>query len=118
VKISSRLLATDLHRTGWMPVSIVENKLKAMAHEGRRAMLESALTVERSASDLARVGGLSRPAASQHLALLLDAGLMTVRREGRSRWYRADSRALDQLRRDLAVFWTDRIQTLKEAAES
>ena len=99
-------------------MSIVEDKLKAIAHEGRRAMLEGVLTVERSASDLAQIGGLSRPAASQHLALLLDAGLMTVRRDGRRRWYRADPLALDQLRRDLDVFWTGRLQALKEAAES
>lgn len=99
-------------------MSIVENKLKAIAHEGRRAMLESALTVERSASDLAQIAGLSRPAASQHLALLLDAGLMTVRRDGRNRWYRAEPGALDRLRRELDVFWTGRLQNLKRAAES
>lgn len=89
-----------------------------MAHEGRRAMLRSALARERSASDLAEVSGLSRPATSQHLAVLLDAGLMRVRSEGRRRWYRADPASLDRVRRDLDVFWTDRLNALKRAAES
>lgn len=99
-------------------MSKVDTRLKAMAHEGRRAMLRSTLTMERSASDLALVSGLSRPAASQHLAMLLDSGLMRVRSEGRRRWYRADPGALDQVRRDLDSFWSDRLQALKRVAES
>lgn len=81
-------------------------------------MLERALTGERSASDLAAVGGLSRPAASQHLAVLVGAGLMTVRPQGRQRWYRTEPTAFDEIRRRLDVFWTDRLQALKQAAES
>jgi DNA-binding transcriptional ArsR family regulator len=99
-------------------MSTSDIRLKAMAHEGRREMLRRTLTTERSASDLAGVTGLSRPAASQHLATLLDAGLMTVRAEGRHRWYRADSGALEQVRHELDVFWTDRLDALKRAAES
>jgi DNA-binding transcriptional ArsR family regulator len=89
-----------------------------MAHEGRRAMLRSTLTSEKSASDLAAVSGLSRPATSQHLAALLGAGLLTVRSEGRHRWYRANPDALDRLRHDLDVFWSGRLEALKQAAES
>lgn len=99
-------------------MSEIDTRLKAMAHEGRRAMLRSTLSVEKSASDLARVSGLSRPAASQHLATLLDAGLMQVRSEGRRRWYQADTAALSQVRRDLDSFWSNRLEALKRAAES
>jgi DNA-binding transcriptional ArsR family regulator len=99
-------------------MSTVDTRLKAMAHEGRRAMLRSTLISERSASDLAQISGLSRPATSQHLAMLLDAGLMKVRSQGRRRWYRADPRALDRLRHDLDVFWNGRLDALKRAAES
>jgi DNA-binding transcriptional ArsR family regulator len=99
-------------------MSTIDTRLKAMAHEGRRAMLRSTLTMERSASDLARLSGLSRPAASQHLAMLLGAGLMRVRSEGRRRWYRTDPDALSQVRRDLDSFWSYRLEALKRAAES
>jgi DNA-binding transcriptional ArsR family regulator len=99
-------------------MSTVDTRIKAMAHHGRRAMLLSTMTMERSASDLAAVSGLSRPATSQHLALLLEAGLLTVRSEGRHRWYRADPDALDRLRHDLHVFWSGRLEALKRAAES
>jgi DNA-binding transcriptional ArsR family regulator len=99
-------------------MSTSDIRLKAMAHEGRRDMLRRTLTGERSASDLAAVAGMSPPAASQHLARLLDAGLMTVRAEGRHRWYRADDGALEQVRLELDVFWTDRLDALKRAAES
>jgi DNA-binding transcriptional ArsR family regulator len=81
-------------------------------------MVRSTMTRERSASDLAEISGLSRPAASQHLAMLLDVGLLKVRSEGRRRWYRADPGALDRLRHDLEVFWTDRLDALKRVAES
>lgn len=81
-------------------------------------MLRSTLAMERSASDLARISGLSRPAASQHLAMLLNAGLISVRCEGRRRWYRADAAVLDQVRNDLDAFWSGRLEALKRAAES
>jgi DNA-binding transcriptional ArsR family regulator len=99
-------------------MSSVDSQIRAMAHEGRRAMLRSTLTAEKSASDLAAISGLSRPATSQHLATLLEAGLLTVRSEGRHRWYRADPVALDTLRHDLDVFWSARLNALKRAAES
>lgn len=81
-------------------------------------MLRSTLASERSASDLAEVSGLSRPATSQHLAMLLDAGLLKVRSEGRHRLYRANPDALDRLRHDLDIFWNSRLDALKRAAES
>lgn len=99
-------------------MSDVDTRLKAMAHEGRRIMVRNSLGRERSASDLADLTGLSRPAASQHLSLLLNAGLMSVRSDGRRRWYRADTDALDELRTYLDGFWMDRLSTLKREAES
>jgi len=99
-------------------MSRIDTRLKAMAHEGRRDMLRSTLTMEKSASDLARVSGLSRPAASQHLSVLLDSGLMRVRSEGRRRWYRADPGAIAQVRRELDSFWSGKLEVLKSSAES
>lgn len=99
-------------------MSATDLRLKAITHEGRRAMLRSTMAAERSASELSAIAGLSRPAASQHLAVLVQSGLMTMRAEGRRRWYRADRGTLDQLRSDLDVFWSGKLEALKRAAES
>jgi DNA-binding transcriptional ArsR family regulator len=60
---------------------------------------------------------MSRPAVSQHLRVLTEAGLVEVRPEGNRRWYRWRREGL----RDAAVFleemWSDRLARLKEAAE-
>ena len=80
-------------------------------------MLRHALEQERASSVLAEIAGLSRPAATQHLGILLEAGLLTVRTEGRHRWYRARRAALDSMRAELAEFWQPRLQALREAAE-
>jgi DNA-binding transcriptional ArsR family regulator len=64
------------------------------------------------------VAKLSRPAASQHLTVLLEAGLLQVRAEGRNRWYRADQRALTSVRSELELFWEPRLDALREAAEA
>jgi DNA-binding transcriptional ArsR family regulator len=98
-------------------MSAVDDRFVAMAHPGRRAMVSSSLAGERSASDLAVVAGLSRPAASQHLGKLVAAGLLRVRSEGRHRWYRADPMALDELRSELAVFWETRLDELRWRVE-
>lgn len=99
-------------------MSDTDLRLKAMTHGGRRAMLRSTMSTEKSASELSAIAGLSRPAASQHLAVLVQSGLMRVRAEGRCRWYRADRGTLDQLRSDLDVFWSGKLDALRRAAES
>jgi DNA-binding transcriptional ArsR family regulator len=72
---------------------------------------------ERTPSELADETGLSRPATSQHLRVLRDAGLVAVRPEGGHRFYRADEERLEALRRFLEGFWGDRVTTLKRLAE-
>ena len=98
-------------------LSAVDVRLRAMSHPGRRAMVRHALAHERSSSVLADIARLSRPAATQHLGILLEAGLLTVRTEGRHRWYRARPAALESIRAELAGFWEPRLQALQEAAE-
>lgn len=95
----------------------VDVRLKAMAHPARRAMIRHSLSDERAASELAALTGLSRPAASQHLAMLLEAGLLNVRTEGRNRWYASDADALRSIRDELADFWTPRLDALRRLAE-
>ena len=57
----------------------VDDTLRALAHPTRRAMLELVWDAERSSSELAEAVALTRPAASQHLKVLRDAGLVQVR---------------------------------------
>jgi len=60
---------------------------------------------------------VSRPAISQHLKVLLDAGLLSERREGTRRLYRARRDRIQQLRASLDAFWSDRLGALKAVAE-
>jgi DNA-binding transcriptional ArsR family regulator len=61
---------------------------------------------------------VTRPAISQHLKVLVDAGLMTVRRQGARRLYRARPEGLDDVRQFLDGFWDEALQRLKAAAEA
>jgi DNA-binding transcriptional ArsR family regulator len=60
---------------------------------------------------------VSRPAVSQHLRVLLDAGLVDVRQQGRLRLYRARADGLEQLRRELESYWAQTLATFKTVAE-
>ena len=68
----------------------LDDAVRAMGHPGRRAMLRLARDEERSASELAEVAGLSPSAASPHLKLLRETGLMHVRVDAKRRLYRVD----------------------------
>ena len=90
----------------------VDDTLRALAHPARRAMLELVWDAERSSSELAQAVVLSRPAASQHLKVLRDAGLVQVRVDGNQRLYRVDAERLSEVRRQLERFWGDRLGRL------
>jgi DNA-binding transcriptional ArsR family regulator len=60
---------------------------------------------------------VTRPAVSQHLAVLRESELVKVRRDGTRRLYRANRQALAQLRAQLGTFWDDHLAQLKAAAE-
>ena len=61
---------------------------------------------------------VTRPAISQHLKVLEDAGLLTMRREGTKRLYKAVPERLAELRHYLEAFWDDRLQLLAREAEA
>ena len=61
--------------------------LRALADPTRRRLLHLLGDGEARAGDLAGAFAISRPAVSKHLRVLLDAGLVSVRRAGRERWY-------------------------------
>jgi DNA-binding transcriptional ArsR family regulator len=93
----------------------VDDTLRALAHPARRAMLELVWDAERSSSELADAVALTRPAASQHLKVLRDAGLVRVRVDGNQRLYRVDLDRLAEVRGRLERFWGERLGRLTAA---
>lgn len=90
---------------------------KALAEPRRRAILELVRDGELPAGDIAARFDVSRPAISQHLAVLRDAGLVIERREGTRRLYRADPDGLLGLKRFVDRFWATGLERLKDVAE-
>jgi DNA-binding transcriptional ArsR family regulator len=97
---------------------MMDAALRALAHPGRRAMLRLVWDAELTAGDLADRTDMSRPAASQHLRMLREAGLMRVRVAANRRLYRVDHDRMSELRAFLDDFWGDRLQRLKAMAEA
>ena len=95
----------------------MEEALRAIAEPRRRAILRLVWDAELSAGQIASQFAVTRPAVSQHLRVLKDAGLVTERREGTWRYYRARPEGLAELRTFLEGFWDDQLHHLKIAAE-
>jgi DNA-binding transcriptional ArsR family regulator len=90
---------------------------RAIAAPRRRQILALVRERELSAGEIAANFEVSRPAVSQHLQVLRGAGLLSERRQGTSRLYRARPEGLAGLRDFMDEFWTDRLERLKLAAE-
>jgi DNA-binding transcriptional ArsR family regulator len=90
---------------------------RAIAEPRRRRILALVSGEELSAGEIAARFDVSRPAISQHLTVLRGAGLLSERRQGTSRYYRARPEGLAGLRDFMDRFWTDRLERLKLAAE-
>jgi DNA-binding transcriptional ArsR family regulator len=89
----------------------------AISHPARRRMLDLLLEADRSVNTIAGHFEMSRPAVSQHLRILLDAGLVTEERHGRERRYRLVPARLGPVREWIANyerFWDDRLKKLQE----
>ena len=95
----------------------VDRVARAIAAPRRREILTLVRDDELSAGEIASRFDVSRPAVSQHLTALREAGLLSERREGTRRFYRAEPEALAGLRDFLNEFWTDRLERLRLAAE-
>jgi DNA-binding transcriptional ArsR family regulator len=96
----------------------VQAQLKALADPTRRRILELVADRELPVGAIAEEFPVSRPAISQHIGVLRDAGLVTERREGTRRLYAADPSGLVGIREFLDRFWQVRLQDLKNAAEA
>ena len=95
----------------------METALRALSDPGRRRILALVRDEEHSAGEIAAEFTVSWPAVSQHLRVLKDAGLVTERREGTRRFYRARPEGLDDVRAFLDEFWDDKLKNLKREVE-
>src|ERR1700751_4704773 len=95
----------------------MEAALKALAEPRRRRILMLVRDGELSAGEIASHFEITRPAVSQHLTVLREAGLVDERRNGTRRLYRARPEGLAELKAFLDGFWDDRIEALKREAE-
>src|SRR6059058_2205783 len=95
----------------------MEAALKALAGPRRRQILTLVRDGELSAGEIAEHFDVSRPAVSQHLTVLKEAGLVSERRNGTRRLYRARPEGLVELKQFLEEFWDVRLDALKREAE-
>ena len=95
----------------------MEAALKAIAAPRRRQILTLVRDGELSAGEIASHFDVTRPAVSQHLNVLKEAGLVSERRNGTRRLYRARPEGLAELKQFLEGFWNERLETLKREAE-
>jgi DNA-binding transcriptional ArsR family regulator len=95
----------------------VNRALAAIADPTRRQVFERLASGPRSVGELATGLPVSRPAVSQHLKVLKDAGLVADRAEGTRRVYEIDPHGLGALRAWLDQFWGDALAAFKAEAE-
>lgn len=95
----------------------MEALLRALAEPRRVRILRLLRKGERAAGEIADHFEVTRPAISQHLRVLSQAGLLQERRLGTKRLYRLRPQGLFALRRFLEQFWGVQLENLKQAVE-
>src|SRR5215467_9885112 len=95
----------------------MDSALRALADSTRRYILALTWHGERTASEIASQFSMSGPAISQHLKVLLDSDLVSLRRSGTRRFYRVNQSAIASLQAELASFWDSGLSRLKREAE-
>src|SRR5437588_7794577 len=91
--------------------------MEALGDATRREIMERLRRGPRPVGELAAELPVSRPAVSQHLRVLKEAGLVTERKNGTRRIYRVEPEAIADLRAYLDSFWEQALAGFKEAAE-
>src|ERR671936_2362644 len=91
--------------------------MDALGDRTRRAIFEQLRSGPRAVGEIANELPISRPAVSQHLRVLKEAGLVTQRRDGTRRLYRLDPDGLGELRGYFDQFWEAALAGFKAAAE-
>jgi DNA-binding transcriptional ArsR family regulator len=96
----------------------VDDPFQALAEPRRRAILGLLNGPEMAAGEIASRFEVTRTAISQHLRVLRDSGLVSERREGTRRLYRARPEGLAEVRAYLEGFWGEGLERLRAAAEA
>jgi DNA-binding transcriptional ArsR family regulator len=91
--------------------------IAALADPTRRTVFERLKQGPRPVVEIARGLPVSRPAVSQHLRVLKEAGLVRERREGTRNYYSVDGDALVELREYFESFWDEALAAFTEQAE-
>lgn len=91
--------------------------MDALGDATRRTIFERLRKGPRAVGELAAELPVSRPAVSQHLRILKEAGLVTERRDGTRRLYRLEPSGIEELRAYFDEFWDDALEAFKDAAE-
>ena len=95
----------------------MDDALRAISEPRRRAILRLVARQELPAGEIAAHFDVTRPAISQHLTVLRDAGLVTERRQGTRRLYLARPGALAELQQILAEMWGDSLELARRLVE-
>ncbi len=93
----------------------------AVAEPRRREILNYLVLHERSVGDIVATLGVEQPSVSKHLRVLLDVGLVYVRRDGRRMLYRVNAEAIRPLHEWTSTFeryWRHQLHRVKERAEA
>jgi len=93
-------------------------KIQALSNETRFKIVDLVREREMAAGTIARRFKLTRPAVSQHIGILREAGLLDERRVGAQRYYVVRSEAFDELAGYIEGFWRPRLHRLKQVAEA
>lgn len=95
-----------------------QNGFSALADPTRREIFERLARRPRPVGELAQGLPVSRPAVSQHLRVLRDAGLVIDTRVGSRRLYRVDPKGVAGMRAYLDRFWSDALAAFEDAARA
>ena len=95
----------------------MEDAVRAIAEPNRRRILQLVANQELSAGEIASRFDITRPAVSQHLGVLREAGLVSERRQGTKRLYSVRPEGFADLKAFLESFWGEGLERLKAAAE-
>ena len=96
------------------------DSFNAVAEPRRRDILEFLAETERPVGDIGAALGLAQPSVSKHLRVLLDVGLVEVRRDGRRAFYRTNAEAIKPVHEWTSQFeryWRRQLTRIKERAE-
>ena len=101
--------------------STTSDAFNAVAEPRRRDILSFLVSQERAVNDIVATLNLPQPSVSKHLRVLLEVGLVDVRREGRQMFYRTNSDAIRPLHEWTGTFeryWSHQLARVKERAEA